>query len=120
MRKRTHEVKIRLDDAELARLNKMATKANCNREVLLRAMLAGTTIRECPREYLEFRSIFLYLGTQLNLFEWNKSLTPAEKSKMKMLAAELWKALRQMDQTYFRDDKTRGSATGVGTANSHL
>ncbi len=107
MRKRTHEVKIRLDDAELDRLNKMAAKANCNREALLRAMLAGTTIRECPREYLEFRSIFLRIGTQLNLFEWNKSLTLAERAETKALAAELWKVLRQMDQTYFRDDKKK-------------
>ena len=46
MRIRNHEIKLRLNDRELARLNDMVERSIFSREEFLRMMLAGYTIRE--------------------------------------------------------------------------
>lgn len=48
MRKRTNRIAVRLSDAELKRLNDMATKTVLSREQFIRTMLVGYTIREAP------------------------------------------------------------------------
>lgn len=46
--KRDNEIKLRLNDEELARLNGMVERTLFSREAFLRGMLAGYRIRERP------------------------------------------------------------------------
>lgn len=53
-RKRPHEIKVRLNDKELNRLNKMVAKTNYTREDFLRLMIEGYTVQEVPKDYMMF------------------------------------------------------------------
>ena len=46
--KRTHEIKVRLNDEELAALNQIAHRAGCSRESVIRDAISGIQIRESP------------------------------------------------------------------------
>ena len=54
MRKRTHEIKVRLNDQELSHLNQMVAKTNYTREDFLRLMIGCYTVQEVPKDYLMF------------------------------------------------------------------
>ena len=68
MRKRNNEIKIRLTDAELTRLDGMVSRTNYSREGFIRSMLDGYQITEAPN--VEMRSLINHLtriGTNLNI-----------------------------------------------------
>ena len=46
--KRTHEIKVRLNDEELATLNQIAHRAGRSRESVIRDAISGIQIREAP------------------------------------------------------------------------
>ena len=46
--KRTHEIKVRLNDEELATLNQIAHRAGRSRESVIRDTISGIQIREAP------------------------------------------------------------------------
>ena len=48
MRTRNHEIKVRLNDKELADLNAKVAKTRYNRENYIRAVLKGYEIMEAP------------------------------------------------------------------------
>ena len=49
MRSRRHEIKLRLNDREYARLNDMVERSIFSREEFIRMVLAGYQIQESPR-----------------------------------------------------------------------
>lgn len=100
MKKRTHEIKLRLDDEELQRLNETVAKTIFNRESFLRVMLEGFTIQEYSKSYTEFSITMRRIGTQQNLLNWNKSLSPEGRADLKQLARELWDTLMQLNRVY--------------------
>lgn len=67
--KRKNEIKIRLNDEELARLNGLAEKAAFSREEFLRKMIGGFELCEAPD--LDAQKLIVevaHLGTAFNLF----------------------------------------------------
>ena len=67
MRKRTHEIKIQLDDQEFARLNTMVANTVFPRETFIRLMLAGYQLKAQPdvdTKALQLK--FTQIGNQLN------------------------------------------------------
>lgn len=110
MRTRTHEIKIRLTDQELDHLNRMVAKTPYTREGFLRLVLAGYTIQECPKEYLEFRAALLRIGTALNLLPWNKAFTTDEKTRLNALNCRLWEILTMLDRVYTPYYKMKSTA----------
>ena len=101
MKSRTHEVKIRLNDEEFDRLNKMVDQTIYNRETVLRLILDGFSLREIPKDYREFTWELRRLGQQLRDFEWNKGLTPEERVEFKKLGTHFVALGCQLDMTFF-------------------
>lgn len=99
-RKRTHEIKIRLNDQEFNRLNRMVEKSIYNRETFLRKMLEGYSIREMPKEFLVFREDLTRIASDLRLFRWNQSLSIEERYNLDKLADQTWELVRQMNRAF--------------------
>ena len=100
MRERTHEVKIRLNDKELAHLNEMVSRSIYNRETFLRLLLDGCTMQECPKEYNEFRVTLIRLASDLKLFKFNSALTPEEESRLMQIGDEVWALVKKLNVIY--------------------
>ncbi len=100
MRKRTHEIKLRLNDAELKHLNDMVSKSLYKREVFLRLLLNGYVMQECPKDYMRFRAELIHMATELRMFDFSKSLTPKEVRKLLQVADEIWKLEKKLDVIY--------------------
>lgn len=100
MRARTHEIKIRLNDEELAHLNEIVGKSIYKREVFLRLLLNGYTMQECPKEYNEFRVTLIRLASDLKLFKFNSSLTPADEARLMQIGDEVWALVKKLNAIY--------------------
>ena len=75
MRKRNHEIKIRLDDQEYARLNAMVAKTVFPREKFLVPLLAGYQLKEEPG--VETQALIQQLrdvGHQLTMLDINSKI----------------------------------------------
>ena len=101
MRSRTHEIKIRLNDREFDRLNRMVEKSIYNRETFLRNMLDGYEIREIPKEHLAFRGELTRLASDLRQYRWNQTLSDAEKARLDELADQTWNLVHRMNEACF-------------------
>ena len=101
MRSRPHEVKIRLNDKELDRLNKMVARTLYDRETFLRLMLEGYTLRESPREYREFDWELRKLASDLRLYRWNQSMSEQQRQELDRLAGRIWDFIDRLEDIYF-------------------
>ena len=97
MRERTHEIKIRLNDEELAHLNEMVSRSIYNRETFLRLLIDGCTMQECPKEYNEFRVTLIRLASNLKLFKFNSALTPEEERRLMQIGDEVWALVKEQN-----------------------
>ena len=97
MRSRPHEIKIRLNDHELDRLNKMVARTHFDRETFLRLMLEGYTLRESPRDYKEFEWELRRLASDLRLYRWNDSMSEQQRQELDRLMSERGKMLKDME-----------------------
>jgi len=110
MRKRQHEIKVRLNDKELARLNKMVAKTNCTREDFLRLMIAGYTVQEVPKDYIMFYADISRICSMLRYNSTNAALSPAEKATLLEAAGELSSVtavMMSIYKPYFKERKSR-------------
>ena len=101
MRSRPHEIKIRLNDKELDRLNMMVTRTHFDRETFLRLMLEGYTLRESPREYREFDWELRKLASDLRLYRWNQSMSEQQRQELDRLAGRIWDFIDRLEDIYF-------------------
>ena len=108
MRYRDHEVKFRLNDNELEHLNKMVGQSPYNRETFLRLMVAGYSMREVPKEYLQFRMELIRMASDLRLYRWNKSLSEQQVKELDKLSGRIWEFIRRLNKVYwpyFKEEK---------------
>ena len=101
MRTRTHEIKIRLNDEELAHLNEMVSSSNYSREVFLRFLLNGYVMQECPRDFIMFKKDVLQIINELRTLRWNNALTEEEKAKLMKTEDEAGELVRMMTRVYW-------------------
>ena len=101
MRSRPHEIKIRLNDKELDRLNKMVARTHFDRETFLRLMREGYTLRESPREYREFDWELRKLASDLRLYRWNQSMSEQQRQELDRLAGRIWDFINRLEDIYF-------------------
>ena len=101
MRSRPHEIKVRLNDKELDRLNKMVARTLYDRETFLRLMLEGYTLRETPKEYKEFDWELRRLASDLRLYRWNESMTEQQRQELDRLAGRIWDFIDRLEDIYF-------------------
>ena len=109
MRKRTHEIKVRLNDRELSHLNKMVAKTNYSREDFLRLMIAGYTVQEVPKDYVMFYMDMKRICSTLRYNSINASFSPTEKAALLGAADELSSMVAEMRRIYKPYFKERGS-----------
>ena len=107
MRKRNNEIKIRLTDAELARLDSMVDKTNYSRESFIRNMLDGYQITEAPN--VEMHSLINHLtkiGTNLNTLTCRALVNHfVDEPALRKETAQLWELrddIRRMFIPYIR------------------
>lgn len=97
MRTRTHEIKLRLDDAEYTRLNEMVSRTIYSREQFLRQMLAGYTVRESPKDYIRFRMEVCRQLAEIRDLLRRTPMTDADRAALRRMADEMVAALKRMD-----------------------
>ena len=110
MRTRTHEIKLRLNDWEFARLNEMASHSIFNREQFLRHMLDGYIIREAPTEYREFRFELIRKMNEIQMLLHATPMTDADRATLHTLLQETGAVIHRMDEAhmpYYREKKSR-------------
>ena len=94
MRKRNHEIKIRLDDQEFARLNAMVANTVFSRETFIRLMLAGYQLKAQPdvdTKALQLK--FTQIGTQLNFLEHKPKIMDKEDIEaLREVTRGVWEA----------------------------
>lgn len=94
MRKRTHEIKIRLDDQEFARLNTMVANTVFSRETFIRLMLAGYQLKTQPdvdTKALQLK--FMQIGNQLNYPELKPKIMDKEEIEaLREVTRGVWEA----------------------------
>ena len=93
MRSRTHEIKVRLNDAELARLNDMVKRSIFSREEFIRMMLAGYTLQETPKEYIQFKKELSGKLTEIHLQVMQLPISDPVYQEIKRLTSEIGKTL---------------------------
>ena len=96
MRSRRHEIKLRLNDREYARLNDMVERSIFSREVFLRHMLAGFTLQEAPTEYIKFRCEILHKLDEIEGHVRNRPITEETLVEVKRIRSELGKTLNEI------------------------
>ena len=101
MRQRANEIKLRLNDKELDRLNKMVARTHYDRETFLRLMLEGYTLRETPKEYKEFDWELRRLASDLRLYRWNESMPEQQRQDLDRLSGRIWDFIHRLDDIYF-------------------
>ena len=111
MRKRTHEIKVRLDDKEFDHLNKMVAKTLYNRETFLRLLIGGYTVQEVPRDYIMFHMDMVNACSGLyQAAKYNSSLSEAEKAHLFDIADQLSSVIAVMKsiyRPYYKERKTK-------------
>lgn len=100
MRTRNHEIKLRLNDRELARLNDMVERSIFNREEFLRMMLAGYTICEASTEYREFRHELIRKMDEIRTLLRENPTTDADRLGLRALLEETGAVIRRMDEAH--------------------
>ena len=108
MRTRAHEIKLRLNDRELARLNDMVERSIFSREEFLRMMLAGYTICEAPTEYRAFRYELIRRMDEIRMLLRTTPMTDADRAGLHALLRETGAAIRRMDEAHMSHYKERG------------
>lgn len=102
MRKRQREIKVHLTEAEYDRLAEQVEKTAYSREAFIRAALAGKTVVELPKDYVRFTADMRRIATQLQLMNWNASLSNSDKQRLYQLGREIHEAVRQLNDVYFK------------------
>lgn len=108
--KRNRRVSVRLTEKELDRLNEMVAKTPYNREVFLRLLLEGYTIREVPKDYSQFRRQVVSIAYNLDQICRRDLLSWQEQEELYSLvkeARELIHALTEVYQGYYREKENR-------------
>ena len=101
MRQRANEIKLRLNDKELDRLNKMVARTHYDRETFLRLMLEGYTLRDTPKDYKAFDWELRRLASDLRLYRWNESMSEQQRQELDHLAERIWDFIHRLDDIYF-------------------
>ena len=108
MRSRKHEIKIRLNDAEFDRLNDMVARSIFSREEFIRMMLAGYTLQEAPKEYIQFKKELSGKLTAIHLQVMQLPISDPVYQEIKRLSAEISKTLALIGEICMPYYKQRG------------
>lgn len=108
MRSRRHEIKLRLNDREYARLNDMVARSIFSREEFIRMVLAGYQIQESPREYLQFRHEILHRLDEIYAQVCNRPITDETLKEIKRIRSEIGRTLNEIGEVYIPYYKQRG------------
>ena len=101
MRQRANEIKLRLNDKELDRLNKMVARTLYDRETFLRLMLEGYTLRDTPKEFMAFDWELRRLASDLRMYRWNESMSEQQRQELDRLAGRIWDFIHRLHDVYF-------------------
>jgi hypothetical protein len=93
MRSRKHEIKVRLNDAEFDRLNEMVKQSIFSREEFIRLMLAGYTLQEAPKEYIQFKKELYGKLTEIHKLVMQLPVSDPVYQEIKRLSTEISKTL---------------------------
>ena len=108
MRSRKHEIKVRLNDAEFDRLNDMVKRSIFSREEFIRLMLAGYTLQEAPKEYIQFRKELSSKLTEIHLQVMQLPISDPVYQEIKRLTAEIGRTLALIGEICMPYYKQRG------------
>ena len=108
MRSRKHEIKIRLNDAEFDRLNEMVKQSIFSREEFILMMLAGYTLQEAPKEYIQFKKELSGKLTEIHLQVMQLPISDPVYQEIKRLSAEIGKTLALIGEICMPYYKQRG------------
>ena len=108
MRSRTHEIKVRLNDAEFDRLNDMVKRSIFSREEFIRMMLAGYTLQEAPKEYIQFRKELSSKLTEIHLQVMQLPISDPVYQEIKHLTADVGRTLAMIGEICIPYYKQRG------------
>ena len=108
MRSRRHEIKLRLNDREYARLNDMVARSIFSREEFLRHMLAGYTLQEAPTDYIRFRYEILHKLDEIESYVRNRPITDETLVEIKRIHSEIGRTLNEIGEVYIPYYKQRG------------
>ena len=102
MRTRNHEIKVRLNDKELAALDAKVAKTNLSRESFIRAVIAEKSIHIRPDPITqELLMQFRHIGTNLNqLVFLTHSRDFIDRPAVKKITDELWNCLSMIQSAY--------------------
>ena len=107
MRSRRHEIKLRLNDREYARLNDMVERSIFSREEFIRMVLAGYQIQESPREYLQFRHEILHRLDEIYAQVYNRPITDETLKEIKRIHSDIGRTLSEIGEVYIPYYKQR-------------
>ena len=108
MRSRKHEIKIRLNDAEFDRLNEMVKQSIFSREEFIRMMLAGYTLQEAPKEYIQFKKELSGKLTEIHLQVMQLPISDPVYQEIKRLTSEIGRTLAMIGEICIPYYKQRG------------
>ena len=108
MRSRTHEIKVRLNDAEFARLNDMVKRSIFSREEFIRMMLAGYTLQEAPKEYIQFKKELYGMLTEIHKLVMQLPISDPVYQEIKRLTADVGRTLAMIGEICIPYYKQRG------------
>ena len=108
MRSRTHEIKVRLNDAELARLNEMVKRSIFSREEFIRMMLAGYMLQEAPKEYIKFRYEILHKLDEIEGHVRNRPISDETLMEIKRIHSDIGRTLNEISDICMPYYKQRG------------
>ena len=102
MRTRTKEIKIRLTEDELTRLNEKVKRTGMNREIYLRKIIEGAKVYErVPHDVWQLTIDLRRIGTDLNwlsnMATWTRF---PDADKVKSACDSLWKLVHVMMQEF--------------------
>ena len=107
--KRNHEIKIRLSDDELARLDDMVGKTVMSREAFVREMIAGFEICEAPDVDAQKLMVEVaHLGTAFNLFTMQAAQAEQiDTEEYRHVVEMVWEAYDDIRHAYLPKDERR-------------
>ena len=108
MRSRKHEIKVRLNDAEFDRLNEMVKQSIFSREEFIRLMLAGYTLQEAPKEYIQFRKELSSKLTEIHLQVMQLPISDPVYQEIKRLTSEIGRTLALLGEICIPYYRQRG------------
>jgi hypothetical protein len=108
MRSRKPEIKVRLNDTEFNRLNDMVARSIFSREEFIRMMLAGYTLQEAPKEYIQFKKELSSKLTEIHLQVMQLPVSDPVYQEIKRLTAEIGRTLALIGEICIPYYKQRG------------